>query len=339
MELTSVLSALTSATGVSGLERPAAETAARLLSPYAKQVSVTPRGSVIGRICEKPGTPHLLLDAHIDEIGMMISRIEPDGMLRFLPVGGLDLRLLCGQPVTVHGTKEIPAVVATPKWDGDTPPALKEEELLLDAGFSDAAELTGIVSVGDRATVDAPLLPLQHNRVSGHALDDRAGVAAILYALSLLEDEPPCSLSVLFSSQEEVGLLGAQTDGFSLCPTHAIAVDVSFAETPDAPKAKCGKLESGGMIGFSPILDHALSRRLQRLAEEENIPYQNEVMGGRTGTNADTLSLLQGGVCCGLISIPLRYMHTSVELVSLSDLKAVGKLLAAAIRKAGDILC
>ena len=109
MELTSVLSALTGAAGVSGLERPAAETAARLLSPYAKQVSVTPRGSVIGRICEKPNTPYLLLDAHIDEIGMMISKIEPDGMLRFLPVGGLDRRLLCGQPVTVHGTKEIPA--------------------------------------------------------------------------------------------------------------------------------------------------------------------------------------------------------------------------------------
>lgn len=338
MDLTSVLSALTRPVGVSGLEHDAAKVAAELLAPYAKQVTVTPRGSVIGTICEKPGTPHLLLDAHIDEIGMMVSKIEPDGLLRCVPVGGLDLRLLCGQPVIIHGIKEIPAVVVTPKAEKE-PKALKAEELLLDAGFSAASDLDGLVSVGDRATVDDTFLTLQGGRVSSRALDDRAGVAAILYALSLLEEEPPCSLSVLFSSQEEVGLLGAETDGFRIHPTHAIAVDVSFAHTPDAPEEKCGKLDGGGMIGFAPILDHKLSRRLQALAEQEGIPYQNEVMGGRTGTNLDAISLLRGGVCSGLISIPLRYMHTSVELLSLSDLEAVSRLLAAAVRKAGDLLC
>ncbi len=335
-ELSLLLSELTDPEGVSGNEFPAAEAAAELLYLYAQSVTVTPRGSVVGQFVTRENAPHLLLDAHIDQIGMMVSRIEKGGFLRCVPVGGLDFRLLCGQKVWIHGKTKTPAVVVTPYTE--KPEVLKKEALILDTGLSDE-EVNSRISVGDRVTVDAHYDRLAGNSASGGALDDRSGVAAILCALSLVDKEKiPCSVSVLFSSQEEVGLLGAQTEGFRTAPTHAIAVDVSFAKTPDAPAEKCGNLGEGGMIGFSPILDYRLSCKLRDLAKEKGIPYQTEVMGGTTGTNADALALVRGGVTCGLVSIPLRYMHTPIELLELSDIHAVAELLAAAMEQAGDLL-
>ena len=142
--------------------------------------------------------------------------------------------------------------------------------------------------------------------------------------------ELPVSLAVAFTSQEEVGGVGAVNSAYTLHPAMAIAVDVSFALTPDADPLKCGKLGEGPMVGISPILDRRIWKKLIALAEAQSIPFQREVMGGgSTGTNADGIALSRGGVRTGLISLPQRYMHTPIEVVRLCDIEAVGKLLAA----------
>ena len=156
-----------------------------------------------------------------------------------------------------------------------------------------------------------------------------AGMAALLGVLELLQDAPlDCGITVLFSNREEVNSAGAKTAGYRLHPDLVLAVDVSFANGPGIPKDKCGKLGGGPMIGVSPTLTPTVSQRLVELAEEKEIPYQTEVMGGSTGTNADSLSLVRGGRRSGLVSIPQRNMHTPAEIVDLRDMANTARLLA-----------
>jgi endoglucanase len=203
------------------------------------------------------------------------------------------------------------------------------DELYIDIGYS-KTEAEARVSPGDRVTPLAPARPLLNGIVSGRALDNRAGCAALLKALEYLGGRKlDMGLSVLFSSMEEVGGMGARTGAYIAEPTHAVAVDVSFAHTPDAKPEKTGILGKGPMIGFAPILSAATSAALCDLAKENRIPFQREAMGGRTGTNADVIATSRYGVKTGLVSIPLKYMHTPVEAVSVEDVENTARLIAA----------
>ena len=335
MNLYEQLSLLCGAAGVSGEEGDACEAAARLLRDYTDQITITPGHSVIAKVYDAgPDKPHVMLDAHIDEIGMVVTHIEDSGLIQVASVGGVDRRLLPAQEVTVHGKKPLSGVILV-----KSPHLLTEEErtkvpemdeVVIDTGYT-KEELEELVTPGDRITFRGKLTRLQGGHVTSRALDDRACMACILQALELTKGKAlPCSLSVVFSAQEEVGGVGAITSTYDVHPDLAIAVDVSFALTPDADPRRCGKLGEGPMIGISPILDREIWTRLQALAKAENIPSQNEVMGGgHTGTNADGITLSRGGVRTGLISLPLRYMHTPAEVVRLSDMEAIGRLLAA----------
>ncbi|MEG1886911.1 MAG: M42 family peptidase, partial [Oscillospiraceae bacterium] len=149
------------------------------------------------------------------------------------------------------------------------------------------------------------------------------------------EGTPPCNVAFLLSDQEELGCRGAKTASFSIEPQEAIVVDVSFGDTPDIPSYKTGKLGDGAMIGISPILSPKISNRLKNLGQSLEIPFQPEVMGGATSTNADVISISKDGIPCGLISIPLRNMHTPAEVISIEDVKSVAKLLAAYVLSYG----
>ena len=174
------------------------------------------------------------------------------------------------------------------------------------------------------------------SRVTSKALDDRAGVAAVLHCLELLKDAAlSWDVAAAFAVQEELGCRGSAAAAYALQPDRAIAVDVSFALTPDANPAKCGKLGGGPMVGYAPGLDYAMCRRLEDVAKQAGIPCQQEVMGGDTGTDADSISAARAGVPTALLSIPLRYMHTPVEMVDLRDVENVGKLMAEYIKKEG----
>ena len=178
---------------------------------------------------------------------------------------------------------------------------------------------------------------LNEHVVSAKALDDRAGIAAILHCLRQVEGKQNVNIAVAFCVQEELGCRGVTPAANRLKPTAAIVTDVSFALTPDADPRKCGKLGKGVMIGISPILNTPMTDRLFELAKAKEIPYQYEVMGGSTGTDADRVTVSLMGVPTALLSIPQRYMHTPVETVDVRDIATVGDLMAAYITEGGAV--
>ena len=335
MELRTCLERLCGAPGAAGLTG-AAETAAAMLKEYIEDVRVDALGSVMGiRRCGLDGAPLLLLEAHIDEIGFVVTRVYDDGFVYTEACGGVDRRAVTGARVTLWGEKPVGGLfVSTPPHlagqDADKLPEIAS--LGIDTGL-DARHARRLLPPGTRATFAAEFTDLAGGRVCSKALDDRAGVAAVLWCLELLRDGPlACDLAVAFCVQEELGTRGAGTAAFGLAPDAALAVDVSFARTPDADPDKCGVMGKGPMIGWSPCLDAGISRRLTALSGKRGIPSQAEVMGGDTGTDADAIASVRTGVPAGLVSIPLKYMHTPTEVVQLSDVEDVGRLLAAYVQ-------
>lgn len=331
MNITKCLEQLSSATGVSGEEKNACDTALKMLKKYDSNAFVK-NGSVIGKIGK--GKTMVLLDAHIDQVGLIVTYITDDGFIKVSNCGGIDRRLLPAQRVKIHGKKTIDGVIVStpPHLADDDSKAMKWTDVMIDTGYT-GDELREIVSLGDRITFVGEFEKLLGDRVTGVAMDDRSGVAAILYALSLIDAEKlGCTVAVLFSSQEEVGERGAKTAAFGINPDIALAVDVSFAYAVGEKEEKCGKLGEGVMIGIAPTLDRELYEELTALAKKKKIPYQIEVMSGQTGTNADQFSVNREGASAVTLSIPLRYMHTPVEIVDINDIKATGKLIAEYVR-------
>lgn len=278
------------------------------------------------------GKKTILLDAHMDRIGMIVTGIEDGGFLRVAKCGGMDARALAAQDVTVWGREPVYGVVTSTPPHLSTPEDAKKakdfDSILIDTGMS-KREAERLISQGDRITVRCPHGELENGRIFGAALDDRAGCAAIIRAAELVaETKERPSVQLLFSAQEETGGDGAVTGSFNIDADECIAVDVSFADAPDMPSEKCGKLNKGPMIGIAPVLDYRISQRLKAIAEEKKIPYQLELMGDSTGTNADHIAISKGGVRTGLVSIPQRNMHTGVEIIALDDVENSARLIA-----------
>ncbi len=329
MELKSTLRALCLASGVNGC-REAADVAAQLLAGFTDDVRRDRLGNVWGVLkSDTPNAPTLLLEAHIDEIGFTVTQIDDNGFLRVAPCGGVDNRALSAAPITVLTDSPCNGVFcATPiHLAKDDAPLTELTERGVDVGMS-VEEAKVRIPIGTRAVFAAHFEELLNDRVCSKALDNRAGVAAILYALSLLKGQSlPFNVVVAFCVQEELGLRGAKTAAYGIRPDAAIVVDVSFAHTPDADKASCGILGGGVMLGISPILDKTMTDSLRDLAEKQTLPLQCEVMGETTGTNADAVSVTADGVSTALLSIPLRYMHTPAEVISLRDVETVARLI------------
>ncbi len=328
------LEILTAANGVAGEETNAAAAACKLLSAYAPDARVDDFGNVVGTLpCEEADFPTLLLDAHIDEIGMIVNYITEDGFLKVSGCGGVDIRVLAAQRVTVYGNggKNVLSGVMTstpPHLGGDSTKALELDEIFIDIGMDGKAAKEN-VRLGDRALIETPLTTLAGEKLTGKALDDRSGVAVLLAVLDQLQERKTCyKIAVQFSAQEETGERGAGLGAYAVSPDYALAVDVSFALTAGEKPEKCGILGKGAMIGVSPALDRKMSDKLREVAAREGIPAQVEVMGGATGTNADAISGSKTGVRTALVSIPLKYMHTPVETISVADLENTAELIA-----------
>lgn len=319
--------------GISGCEDNAAQTALNMLKKYIPDAYIS-GGSVIG-IINGGMQGGIVLDAHIDQVGFIVTSIDDEGFVKVGSVGGMDLRLMAAQRLIIHGKKDIEGVVCT------IPPHLSKGEtavpeitdISIDCGMS-RQKLESIVSIGDSVTFSSRCERLLNDRVTAHSLDDRCGMAAILYALSQLDlSSLTKRVCVCFTVQEEVGERGAKTAAFSLAADEAVAVDVSFAYSDGEKKDKCGEMDKGCMIGISPILDRELSQRFIGIAQSISLPYQTEVMSGVTGTNADRYSSEGCGARSVTLSIPLRYMHTPVEVISLADVENTGMLIAEYLRR------
>ncbi len=270
----------------------------------------------------------LMLDAHIDEVGFIVTDVSDEGFLTVAKCGGIDLRALAARRVIIHGKQKVTGVFCS------TPPHLASGEVeytdiaqqKIDTALGDKAK--DIISIGDYVTFCTHPADLLGERVTGKALDDRAGVAVLLeLARRLSGKKLPINVAIVLSDMEEIGLRGSKIATFGISPDEAVAIDVSFGDAPDVASNESGKLSGGAMIGTSPILDKTVSDKLISLAKQNDIKYQLEVMSGRTGTNCDEISVSANGVKTGLVSIPQRNMHTDAEVVDLKDMEAVCDIL------------
>lgn len=323
-----LLEKLCLADGTSGDEKEAAKIAAEELGRYM-DVSVDKLGNVVGR---KSGSGiHFLLDAHIDRIGLVVTAITAEGFVKVGKCGGIDTRTLEAGEVVIHGEKPVYGVVSS------VPPHLSKSDdekasdvtdLVIDIGM-DKETAEKYITPSDRVTVLSKFNKLLGSKVSCAALDDRAGVVSLLIACDMLKEKGvQPDLTVVFSVCEETCGSGAKTSSFSAKADEAIAVDVSFAKQPGVSDEESGVLSKGPMIGFSSTLDFEMSKKLVAVAEDKSIPYQKEIMGGRTGTNADSIAVSGVGTRMGLISIPQKNMHTQAEIVDVQDVFATAKLIS-----------
>lgn len=334
MNLEKTIISLADTFGVSGDEKAAAELALSYLKEYTDDCFIK-NNNVVGRLGKKSGKPRVLIDAHIDRIGMVVTYITEDGFLKVSNCGGIDRRLLFAQQVTVLGKQPVAGIICSmpPHLEKDESTVPEMEDICIDIGMT-KAQAEQVVSLGDKIVFTAQCQKMQGDKITGAALDDRSGVGAILRALEIVKnDNLECEVTVLFSAQEEVGERGAKIAAYEINPDIAIAVDVSFALTADDKEEKCGKMGKGCMIGFSPVLDRELSEKMKELAEKNSLPYQIEVMAGETGTNADRFSVNNNGAKAVTLSIPLKYMHTPVEVISLSDVESTAQIIAAYLRE------
>lgn len=312
----------------------AANKAYELLSQYAeceKSSNLTVIGKIMG---DRDYT--LMLDAHIDQIAMIVTNVDDNGFLTVQKSGGIDIRALPSRRVTVHGKEKITAVFCS------TPPHLSSGEteytdiskIKLDTLLGSKAK--ELVSIGDYVTFNNEPLALSDDRVTGRSFDDRAAVACLIEIAKRLKNEKlPFNVAFVLSDGEELGMRGVRPASFKVNPNEAIAVDVSFGDGLGISGDDTAKLSSGAMIGASPSLDRKVTNKLIKTAEDKNIPYTVEVMAERTGTNADMISISREGVRTCTVSIPLRNMHTDVEILSLEDLESVCDLICEYILSGG----
>lgn len=333
--------ALSEAVGTSGAEQAAAKVAAELLRPYMDSVTQDVSGSVVGiRTAKTRGAKCILLDAHLDEVGMLVSDYDR-GFLKFTAIG-IDQRVLPGAEVKICLDPPIYGVVSClpphllTEDEHDKP--FKMEKLRIDCGLTEE-EAPDRVPVGTRIVYNTKPFCMGEKTVCGKSLDDRACFAILVRTMELLKDEPlPVDVVVLGSVQEEypgIGV-GAKCGAYNMMPDEAIVVDVSFARQPDVDEADAAPFGSGPMIGVGPVMNRRMHKKLMALAKEKEIPYTVEIMPSWTGTNADDIQITRNGVNVVCVSLPLRYMHTPIEAVDLDDVEHCAKLLAAYILAMGE---
>ena len=337
MDIGELIIQMSAPPGPAGFETCAAEIAESLLKPYMDEVWTDVLGNVIGvRRCGRENAPKLLLDAHVDEIGLIVTGVE-DGFLRFSTLGGVDARVLPTAEVKILCDPPVMGVVAAMpphvlKKD-EMEKAVKLDSLFIDVGLS-KEEAEKKIPLGTPAVFNTTAQKLGENMICGRALDDRAGFAAIIRALELLGDAKlGVDLYVMASAQEEVGTRGAKTGAFSIDPDYSIVVDVGHAQTPDL-KSGDGLVSGGGVaIAVGPNMNRAFTEKLIKAAREHEIKSQIEVIAsGDSGTNTRSIQISREGVATALLSIPLKYMHTPVEVISLSDAEDTARLICGAVK-------
>ncbi len=278
----------------------------------------------------------IMLDSHIDEIGMVVTDVSDDGFLTVSNVGGIDIRTLPSRRVKIHSQEEVIGVFAS------IPPHLSQGEvqytdissLKIDTALGNKAK--DLISVGDFVTFLKEPKELLNGKVTGASFDDRAGVACLIETAIRLKDEKlPVNVVFSFTDGEELGLRGIRPAAFKINPDEAVAVDVTFGTALDVKAEEAGELSKGALIGVSPCLDSTISKKMISLAKEKEIPYQLEVMSSTSGTNADMLSVTREGVKAGTLSVPLRNMHTDCEILDLRDLEYTVELLCEYVRNGG----
>ncbi|QUH20752.1 M42 family metallopeptidase [Alkaliphilus sp. B6464] len=333
MNLEKILKQISEASGVSGYEQEAAQIVKEHFQKYCDEIMEDPLGNIIGlKKGRGVNNKKIMLAAHVDEIGLMVKNIDDNGFIQFTNIGGVDQRTLLCQEVIIHGKEKTYGII------GAKPPHITNEEerrkalsiddLAIDTGFT-KNELTSRVNIGDVITIKRNMITLQNDWVAGKAMDDRAGIASLLVCLKELQHcNHEVDIYFVATVQEEVGARGATTSAYSINPDIGIAVDVGFGKTPELSQYETIEMGNGPAITVGPNIHSNIFDKIKQVAIQNYIDYQIEVAPGHSGTDAWPMQVSRSGIATGVLSIPLRYMHTSVETLSLSDIKKTGKLLA-----------
>jgi endoglucanase len=346
-----MLKALVESDGPSGREGNVAARVRELAAGLADEVRQDTLGNLIAiKQGRGESAGRVMIAAHMDEIGLVVTRVE-GGFLHIGRIGGVDPRTYLGQEVTVYPSG--PGAEMHPDglrgFIGERPPHVRGShanggptplgELRIDLGLSPERLAQGPIRVGDPVVVSGPHLELLEGRVVSKALDNRASVAAMLGALGYAGVmQHTWDIAAVATVQEEVGLRGAITGAYGVAPDLAITIDVTFGDTPGLDESKTVRMDKGPAIGWGPNLHPGVVKRLRETAEALEIPFVTEPLEGPSGTDAWAIQVAREGIPTGLVSIPIRYMHSPTEMVALADIDRAARLLAAFIaRLDGDI--
>jgi len=327
---------LLNVSGTSGYEQSVQTVVRDFASGFAHDVKTDIHGNVLATV-NPSGHPTILLDAHCDQIGLIVRHIDPMGFVRVNTIGGWDMQILLGQRMVIH-TKSGPVtgiIARKPihlldQEERKTVPKIRD--LWIDIGSDSEEETRRIVRIGDSVTPEPCVRELLNRRISGVAMDDRAGIWVVMNALRLAAERNPRVRIVAVSAvQEEIGLRGARTSAYQVDPLVAIAVDVTHAtDCPNIDQNQFGRIE----IGKGPVVvrgananPHVVDLLLQKAAAGE-IPVQINALGHAASNDAAAIQINRGGCATGLVTIPNRYMHSPVELVSESDMEHAAQLIA-----------
>ncbi len=332
-ELLPFLKELISAPGISGYESGVRPLVEKAWEPITDQLSVSKLGSLHGyqQGSGPEPRPSILVAVHMDAIGLMVNAII-DGFLRVTTIGGIDARVLPGQMVTVHGRRDLPGmIVATPARL--LPPnaqniAVPLEYLLVDVGLL-PEEVAGLVRVGDPISFAQPPFETGGETLVGHTLDNRASIAALTHCLEILRTRQHAwDVWAVATVQEEVTYAGAFTSAFQLHPSLAVSIDVTFGSDSTSPSHLTFPMGKGPTLMWGPIVHPFLYKTIKRMAEQLEIPLSIEPAPRYSATDSDAMVLVAEGIPNLVIGIPLRYMHTPVEMVALKDITRAGRLAA-----------
>jgi len=322
--------------GPSGYEQAVQRAFRDAINPYAADVSTDVMGSVIA-VKNPSGNPRIMLAGHADEIGFQIRYINDEGMLYFGTIGGHDAVVTVGQRVNVHtesgpilgvlGRRAVHLLEADERNK-----AIKLDELWIDIGVRSRKEAQQLVAIGDCVTYAQDLQKLQGDICTARSFDNKMALFVLIETLKLLEGKPlQASVFAVSNVQEEIGLRGARTASYGIEPLIGIATDVGHAmDFPGADKKKVGDVKLGGgpIIARGANINPRVFELLVQTAKELEIPHQIEAAPGGTGTDANAMQISRAGMATGLISVPLRYMHTPCEVMDLNDIENTAKLMA-----------
>lgn len=332
-----VLKQLSDLRGISGFEYRINDKIKEMFAPFCDEVRVDSLGNLIAFKKGKKSDFKIMLDAHMDEIGLMVSNIDDNGFISFINIGGVDSRILPSLEVVVHGKRDIKGVIgAKPphlQTADESKKAIKIEDMSIDTGL-EKDEVLDLVSIGDSVTIEQSTGLLKNKNISLKTLDDRAGVCAILEVIKRI-DRINADIYVSISTQEEVGLRGAKISSYEISPDMAITIDVCHAKTPDNSK-NAFEAGEGTVITIGPNIHPKISEKLFEVSKKYEIKTNTDVDDGDTGTNAWAIQVARQGIPTALLSIPLKYMHTSVETMNLDDFEATVGLIESFLKESDN---
>jgi endoglucanase len=337
------LKAIVNAPSPSGYEQPAARVYRAYTEGIADRVSTDVHGNVAAIL--NPGAEmRIMLAGHIDELGFIVHHIDDQGLLHFQGIGGHDSAVPVGQRVWVHGRERLPGVIGRTaihlqdEAERKRKPELKD--LWIDIGATTRAQAEAVVGLGDVATFQYEFETLLGDRATARGFDNKMGAFIVAETLRLLKQDggldPSVGVYAVATVQEEIGLRGAQTSSFGIAARTGLAVDVNHAiDYPGVSKSRHGHLEigKGPSVSRGPNTNPITFDLVMQAAREDGIPYQISVNPRGTGTDANAMQLSRGGMATGLLGVPVRYMHTPCELLSLTDVEDCARLMAAYCRR------